>query len=163
MYLVDYLQCVANKDILNYWFRYYLYIHTYEDRMWYYYSIINNSSHSMCGINLPLMSGIILKCNQHTGLWINKLIPYEWSKIFYEWRTNILYGSSMPMDVCCGGDIDICEMWPSRRWEIFGWGQDSTYLLQRGVPFWLQLYEFELSLWCVRPYDTNMILTAILW
>jgi len=33
MYLVDYLQCVANKDILNYWFRYYLYIRGYEDRM----------------------------------------------------------------------------------------------------------------------------------
>ena len=31
-----------------------------------------------------------------------------------------------------------------------------------GVMFSLQLYEFELSLRYVRPYDANMMLTAIL-
>ena len=37
-----------------------------------------------------------------------------------------------------------------------------TYCNGEGVMFSLQLYEFELNLWCVKPYDANMMLTVIL-
>jgi len=63
---------------------------------------------------------------------------------------------SMPMDVWCGDDIDMCKTKPTCRWKIFGWGQDSTYLLQQGASFWIKLDEFELMLQYVRPHDANI-------
>jgi len=143
--LVDYLQCNANMCS-----EHLVQIHClrgYEDWMWMCVTFFLIPG-ILCGMNLPLMPGIILKTYWTYGQRSSPL----WGTRGITWLTDNQNLKLIPnaLDVCYSGS-DI-SMWNTywRRWEIHGWRPIIHVLTARGVC--LQCDEFELYVVCKATY-----------